>query len=59
MIPTVIRAHLALRPDLIARLDALAEARASSRSDVAEDLLLGALDSAERASRQLPDLSAL
>lgn len=51
------RAHLNLAPDVLSRLDALAEQRAQSRNDVAEDLLRGALDAAEHAAHQLPDFS--
>lgn len=40
------RAHLNLAPDVLSRLDALAEQRAQSRNDVAEDLLRSALDAA-------------
>lgn len=46
-----------LPPDIVTRLDALADAQARSRSDVICDLVSAGLDAAEGATRQLPDFS--
>jgi len=52
-----IQVSVHLPPEAVARLDALADAQARSRSDVLCDFVSAGLEGAERAARQLPDFS--
>jgi hypothetical protein len=52
-----VRANVSLSPQVIAWLDAVAEIRACSRADVAEDFLRQARDGSEHGVHQLPDFS--
>lgn len=54
-----IQVSVHLSPEAVARLDALADVRACSRSDVLCDLVSAGLDAAERAARQLPDFTEI